>query len=91
MRSMPTARWIGASATSICMVEQLGLAMMPRVRVLRDGVRVHLADHQRDIVLVAEFGGVVDHHGTGRAARGACSRLTEPPAEKKAMSTPVKS
>src|SRR5690606_31962079 len=32
MRSMPTARWIGASATSICMVEQLGLAMIPRGR-----------------------------------------------------------
>jgi hypothetical protein len=31
MRVMPTARWIGASATSICIVEQFGLAMMPRV------------------------------------------------------------
>jgi hypothetical protein len=33
MRSMPTLRWIGASATSICIVEQLGLAMIPRGRL----------------------------------------------------------
>jgi hypothetical protein len=28
-RSMPAACWIGLSGTTICIVEQLGLAMMP--------------------------------------------------------------
>ena len=29
-RSIPTARWIGARATTICIVEQLGFAIRPR-------------------------------------------------------------
>ena len=37
MRVMPTASWMGFSATTIWMVEQFGLAMMSRLLVLRDG------------------------------------------------------
>ena len=66
MRSMPTASWMGFSATTSWIVEQLGLAMMPRFLILRDRVRVDLGHDQRNVVLVAELGGVVDDDATGR-------------------------
>jgi hypothetical protein len=89
MRSMPAARWIGASATSICMVEQFGLAMMPRGSVAGDGIRIDLGHHQRDVVVVAE-GEVLSITTAPAAANfGAYLAETEPPAENSAMSTPA--
>ena len=38
---MPAASWIGFNATTICIVEQFGLAMMPR---WVQGLGVDLAD-----------------------------------------------
>ena len=42
--------------------------------VLRDGLRVDLGHHQRDVVLVAELRGVVDDDAAGGAAIGAYLR-----------------
>ena len=35
------------------------------ILVLRDGMRIHFRHHQRNIPVVAEVRGIVDHHATG--------------------------
>ena len=60
---------IGFSATTIWMVEQLGLAMMLRSRKPASASAVDLGHDQRHVLVHAELRGVVDHHAAGR--RGA--------------------
>src|SRR5688572_14384151 len=88
MRSMPTARWIGASATISCMVEQLGLAMIPRGRwraasgLTSDTTSGTSASPRNTEELSMTT-------APAAANFGAYARGTLRPAEKRAMSTPV--
>ena len=83
---MPAASWSGLSATTICIVEQFGLAMMPSVAVER--LRVDLGDDERDLGVACRHArGVVDDDGArarelrrplaGRRAAGGEEREVE--------------
>ncbi len=43
----------------------IGIGDNAAVLVLRDGVRIHLRHHQRNIAVIAEVCSVVDHHTAG--------------------------
>src|SRR5690606_29163411 len=88
MRSMPTARWSGASATTICMVEQLGLAMIPRGRcAAASGLTSATTSGTSGSWRKAEELSITT--APAAANRGACSFETSPPAANSAMSTPA--
>ena len=69
---MPAASWIGLSATTICIVEQFGLAIDAPVAVERLGV--DLGDDERDVGSCRQRGGVVDHDGAGARRSAAPTR-----------------
>ena len=60
-RSIPASSWSGFSATTICIVEQFGLATIPLWP--SSGVGIDLGDDQRHVVVHPEVAGVVDDHG----------------------------
>ena len=70
-------------------VVQFGFAMIPALPVLRDRLRVDLGDHQRDVGLHPEGGGVVHHHRADAHAAAANSLMRDAPAENRAMSIPL--
>src|SRR5690606_15265688 len=87
MRSMPTARWMGPSATSICMVEQFGLAMMPRGRWRNaPGLTSATTSGTSSSRRKAEEWSITT--APAAANFGAYCRDTSPPAENRAKSTP---
>ena len=61
MRLMVAASCSGFSATTICAVEQLGLAMMFFLVKPRERVAVHLRHDQRHVLVVAPARRVIDH------------------------------
>ena len=84
---MPAASCSGLSATTICIVEQFGLATIPRCAVERLGV--DLGDDERDVVVHPPPRGVVDDDRArggearrplagGRAAGGEDARRRSP-------------
>ena len=86
IRSIPTDRWIGASATIICIVEQFGFAIRPLWRSTASGLtslttRGTSGCMRQKLVLSTT---------TAPAAtrRGAHSALTAPPAEESTRSRP---
>ncbi len=60
---MPAASWIGFRATTICIVEQFGLAMMPLWPSRCVGV--DLGDDERHVLVHPEAARVVDHRRPG--------------------------
>ena len=62
-RSMPAASWRGLRATTIWMVEQLGVAITPLWPA--EVVGVDLGHHQRHVGVGAKGARLVDHHGAG--------------------------
>ena len=85
---MRAASCSGLSATTIWMVLQLGLAMMP-FGPLDGGVHVHLGHHQRTPASMRHALELSMTTAPARAANGANSRETLAPALKSAMSTPA--
>ena len=86
-RSIPTASRIGFSATTICIVEQLGLATIPWCASSASGLTSGITSgtpssiRQRDELSIAI--------APASAKRGAHSPLTPDPAEKSATSKPA--
>ena len=60
---MPAASWSGLSATTICMVEQLGLATMPRCAASASGLTSGTTSGTCSCIRQKRR--VVDHHGAG--------------------------
>src|SRR3546814_434294 len=88
MRWMPAARCNGASATISCMVEQLGLAMMPRGRCFAaSGLTSLTTSGTSASWRKAEELSITT--APAAANFGAYSFETAPPAENSAMSTPA--
>ena len=95
MRFTPTARWMGVTAMSAMMVEQLGLAMMPPLRAppslysaIASGFTSGITSGTSGSMRNAEELSTTKQPFA--AARGPNFLLMEPPAEKSAMSTPSK-
>ena len=83
---MPASSWRGLSATTICMVEQFGLATMPLWPSTASGLTS--ATTSGHVVVHAEVAGVVDDDGARATSFGAHSALIEPPAEERTTSRP---
>ena len=85
-RSMPTSRWIGASATTISIVVQFGLAIRPMWSSAASGLtsettRGTSSCMRQKLVLSTTT-------APASTIRGAHSELTAPPAEERTMSRP---
>ena len=80
--------WIGLRTTTIWMVEQFGLAMMPWCQARSCGFTSGTTSGQSGCMRHAELLSMTT--APWRTASGASSRLASPPAEKMAMSTPAK-
>src|SRR3954452_176127 len=85
-RSMPTASRIGLSATTICMVEQLGLAMMPLCAVIASGLTSDTTSGTSSCM--RQYDELSTTTAPASTKRGAHSALRVPPAEKSATSKP---
>ena len=85
-RSMPAASWIGFSATTICMVEQFGLAMMPRCASSASGLTSLTTSGTSSFIRQREELSITV--APAAANLGAHSPDVAPPAEKRAMSKP---
>ncbi len=81
----------GFSATSICMVEQLGLAMMPRFLycAIASGLTSLTTSGTSGSMRNCEVLSITT--APALAARGACTAETLAPGENSAISTPLKS
>ena len=85
-RSIPAASWSGFSATTICIVEQFGFAMIPRcpssasgfTSLTTSGTSSSIRQREELSITIAP----------AAANRGAHSPEVEPPAENSAMSKP---
>ena len=85
---MRARSWSGLSATTIWMVEQFGLAMMPLCQARSCGFTSGTTSGQAGSIRHAELLSMTT--APCRTAFGARSRLASPPAEKIAMSMPAK-
>ena len=83
---MPTASRIGLSATTICMVEQLGLATMPSWPSSASGLTS--ATTSGTSSFMRQKRGVVDHHGAGLGEPRRPLLADAEPAENSARSKP---
>ena len=86
MRSMPTASRIGFSATTICIVEQFGLATMPWCESSASGLTSATTSGTSSCMRQKDE--LSTTMAPASAKRGAHSSLTPEPAEKSARSKP---
>ena len=86
IRSIPTARWIGPSATMSCMVEQFGLAIRPWWRSRAWGLTSETTSGTSGSRRNADELSITV--ASAATKRGAHSREVAAPAENRAMSKP---
>ena len=84
---MPASRWRGASATTICIVEQLGLAMIPLWESRASGLTSLTTSGTSSFIRQREELSITT--APWRANTGAHSPEVPPPAENSATSKPA--
>src|SRR5476649_288483 len=88
---MVAASWIGFSATTIWMVEQLGLAMMPRRLYCAIAARFTSGTTSGTSGSMRQYEVLSITTAPALTARGECSAETLEPGEESTMSMPLKS